>query len=586
MGEITFSSISTLELHYNGEYLAVGYENGSIAVLKILQPSSYTLNNNNNSNNNNKSIYNRNSQKRSNGFNKTIGNKRKNIDEDNINDEFEYDESQFKMEIEDIDESINDNNNNNNNNSNNNNNIYNNEIIKINIDNNNSYKVLCYYQGHDTEVIQIRWCKNHSSALLFISTSVSSTKLWRLQLLQNYQLNPFIMKPNLLSSFKSSNSSNGVHNIVNNSNNGNSGGSYIGNNVNKININNNSDSYSQFRIKFDLKRSFEHEEIFNINSISLNSDGNTFLSSDELRVYLWDLNQNQECYNIIDLKPNNMQLLNEVIRVTKFHPVSCNLLMYGTSKGSLKLCDMRESALINTHSKVYERQALYDDDNAFSDYLNSIFDMSFSLDGRYIVSRNLQTLTIWDMNMDSKPLANYNLYNQNLLNQKLYDMHESSSFVDKFQCSFINQNQVITGSYDNKCLIWNPFSSESFIMESNLVKPEPSEYIALKSRIDDYFEQQQQQQQHRSLSRDQVMSFFNKIYYQSNFYNIQLSKLSNIFNNNNNNNNNTNNNDKNTESKLTINNYSNRINSISTSYSDNNTISLAISSSYNLFLYK
>ncbi|KAK5581982.1 hypothetical protein RB653_003563 [Dictyostelium firmibasis] len=639
------SSISTLELHPNGDYLAVGYDNGSIAVLKIIQPSSLSnFNNRNNNRNrknsvnsfNNRSNSNNNNTKRNGAshINKLIGTKRKNIDENdgvenrgsNGNNEDE-DDNQFKMELDDsggnenvtkktINSSSGSDDSDNNHYSSFNGNIDNDEddrdsdddeddeddIIKINIDDNKSYRVLCYYQAHDTEVIQIKWCKNHSLALLFLSTSICSIKLWRLQLLQNQ----YIEKPNLLTSLKNSinsplsNRSTPTTTTTTTTTTSTNTTSNINSSLNgsaTFNNNNNNNIYSQYRIKFDLKRSFEHEEIFNINSISLNSDSNTFLSSDELRVYIWDLNQNQECYNIIDLKPTSMQLLNEIIRVTKFHPNHCNLLMYGTSRGSLKLCDMRESALIHSFSRCYE--PLEFNQSAFADYLNSIFDMSFSLDGRYIVSRNLQSLSIWDMNMDNKPLAIYNLYNEKLLNQRLYEFYEKSSFVNKFQCNFINQNQVITGSYDNKCLIWNPFNSESSILESHLQQQNPKKITALRNRIDYYFEQQQLIP---SPSRDQVMSFFNKIYYNSNFFNIQLSTLSKIYNINNHNNNILNNNNNNNISnisnnilnnsniinnnncKLTINDYS-RIGSISTAYNDN-TLSLAISSSDHLFLYK
>ncbi len=49
--------------------------------------------------------------------------------------------------------------------------------------------------------------------------------------------------------------------------------------------------------------------MFHTNSLSLNSDGETFLSADELRVYLWNIHVGQECFNIVDLAPESLHLL-------------------------------------------------------------------------------------------------------------------------------------------------------------------------------------------------------------------------------------------------------------------------------------
>jgi len=46
-----------------------------------------------------------------------------------------------------------------------------------------------------------------------------------------------------------------------------------------------------------------------------------------------------------------MEELTEVITASEFHPTSCNLFVYSSSKGTIRLCDMRESALCDKHSK-------------------------------------------------------------------------------------------------------------------------------------------------------------------------------------------------------------------------------------------
>ena len=55
--------------------------------------------------------------------------------------------------------------------------------------------------------------------------------------------------------------------------------------------------------------------------------------------------------DIVDIKPANMEELTEVITASSFHPVKCNEFVYSSSKGSIRLCDMREKALCDNHAK-------------------------------------------------------------------------------------------------------------------------------------------------------------------------------------------------------------------------------------------
>lgn len=99
------------------------------------------------------------------------------------------------------------------------------------------------------------------------------------------------------------------------------------------------------------RKTYANAHAYHINSISVNSDGETFISSDDLRINLWNLNIQDQSFNIVDIKPANMEELTEVITAAEFHPVSCNWFMYASSKGTIKLADMRESALCDQHAK-------------------------------------------------------------------------------------------------------------------------------------------------------------------------------------------------------------------------------------------
>lgn len=99
------------------------------------------------------------------------------------------------------------------------------------------------------------------------------------------------------------------------------------------------------------RRTYANAHQYHINSISVNSDGETYISADDLRINLWNLGIQDQSFNIVDIKPVNMEELTEVITAAEFHPSHCNQFMYSSSKGTIKLADMRESALCDQHAK-------------------------------------------------------------------------------------------------------------------------------------------------------------------------------------------------------------------------------------------
>lgn len=46
-----------------------------------------------------------------------------------------------------------------------------------------------------------------------------------------------------------------------------------------------------------------------------------------------------------------MEDLTEVITAAEYHPSHCNTFVYSSSKGTIRLCDMRQAALCDQHAK-------------------------------------------------------------------------------------------------------------------------------------------------------------------------------------------------------------------------------------------
>lgn len=204
------------------------------------------------------------------------------------------------------------------------------------------------------------------------------------------------------------------------------------------------------------RKVYANAHAYHINSISVNSDGETYISADDLRINLWNLNISDQSFStsrawfrltadIVDIKPVNMEELTEVITAAEFHPIHCNLFMYSSSKGTIKLADMRESALCDSHAKrellvashltaVFEEEEDPTQKSFFSEIISSISDVKFSRDGRYILSRDYLTLKIWDIAMENKPVKTINIHDH--LRQKLCDLYENDCIFDKFECTF------------------------------------------------------------------------------------------------------------------------------------------------------
>ena len=116
-----------------------------------------------------------------------------------------------------------------------------------------------------------------------------------------------------------------------------------------------------------------------------------------------------QSFNIVDIKPANMEELTEVITASEFHPKECNLFVYSSSKGTIRLCDMRQvvlgcsrrftewrphlslfqSALCDSHTKMFEEPEDPTNRSFFSEIISSISDVKFSNSGRYMISRYL-----------------------------------------------------------------------------------------------------------------------------------------------------------------------------------------------------
>ncbi|MBA0669744.1 hypothetical protein Goklo_029047, partial [Gossypium klotzschianum] len=323
------------------------------------------------------------------------------------------------------------------------------------------YRYKTEFQSHEPEfdylksleieekINKLKWCTSLSGSLFILSTNDKTIKLWKVkdrkvkkarEIDSPHQL---LSSENTLLSERSFMNEQGIPSFAN--------GNHVESGANSIfpsqeprsKIANYEDTaYARCR------RVYAHAHDFNINSLSNNSDGETFISADDLRINLWNLEVSNQSFNIIDMKPSNMEELTEVITSAEFHPIHCNLLAYSSSRGFIRLVDMRQSALCDYSARIFQDEECHGSRSFLTEIVASITDIKFPVDGRHILSRDYMNLKLWDMHMDSSPVATFKIHEH--LRPKLCDLYNNDSIFDKFECCLSGDGlHFATGSYSN-----------------------------------------------------------------------------------------------------------------------------------------
>lgn len=328
------------------------------------------------------------------------------------------------------------------------------------------YKFFVEFQSHEPEfdylksleieekINKIKWLKRRHESHFLISTNDKTIKLWKVHAKSHHTYTDFnTIGPNGAKRDPSSITSLRVPKIQN----------------------------TDVVTMATPKRVFANAHAYHINSISLNCDDETWLSADDLRINLWNLDVAAQSFNIVDIKPANMEELTEVITAAEFHPSNCNVFMYSSSKGTIKLCDMREQAHCNNNVKVFEEEEDPVNKSFFSEIISSISDVRFSHDGRFIISRDYLTVKVWDVAMENKPIRTINVHDH--LRGKLCDLYENDCIFDKFECKFSgDSNHIMTGSYNNGFHIFDREGEDHTFLEASKNLRRPSKATLKKTR--------------------------------------------------------------------------------------------------------
>lgn len=167
---------------------------------------------------------------------------------------------------------------------------------------------------------------------------------------------------------------------------------------------------------------------------------------------LWQLDNNNLAYNIIDLKPNNIEELAEVITHVEHHPTESDLFLFSSSKGYLCTCDLRVTSRFDKtrNSAIFSIEEDPSRKNFFSDIVSSISRAKFSqVPGEpFVFSRDYLNVQVWDIRSNNSPIITLNV--NDYLEKRLCEVYESESIFDKFDMQVSpSGTQILTGSYNS-----------------------------------------------------------------------------------------------------------------------------------------
>jgi serine/threonine-protein phosphatase 2A regulatory subunit B len=295
------------------------------------------------------------------------------------------------------------------------------------------YEYLTHFQSHkhdidylksqdiEEKINMIRWCPNTHSSQMILTTNDKTIKLFRLH-------QHFVQ-------------------TITNLNRDHHRSSYL-----RIPVLNHVDTVPSCT----LKSVFTDAHTYHINAISLNSDHETFISSDDLRINMWNFSVPNVSFNIVDIKPEVMEELNEVITSSQFHPQRCNQLIYSTSRGMIKLMDLRKRSQLTEPDVQFECEGDSLEKSFFSEIVSSISDATFTPDGEYIVSRDYLYVKLWDVRSPKRPVQSIPIHDP--IRPMLSTVYENDSIFDKFEIavsSSTSRRRFITGSYTNEAVVYD-----------------------------------------------------------------------------------------------------------------------------------
>lgn len=213
---------------------------------------------------------------------------------------------------------------------------------------------------------------------------------------------------------------------------------------------------------------------------------------------------------MVDIKPDTMEELTEVVTCAEHHPTDPSLIIYATSRGTINIIDTRMRSTFDRNvvqkletpglgtaaSRVGRSMVLHSDPhfnhpecagsssgptsqlnrivNAssgspapqphsrntsfFSEMISSVTDLQISSCGRHLATRDFMSVKLWDLRAPSKRMGNpvCSIPVHDHIKPLLTTLYEADAIFDKFLMALSpDGGKVLTGSYNNSFSVFD-----------------------------------------------------------------------------------------------------------------------------------
>ncbi|ELA40931.1 uncharacterized protein VICG_02020 [Vittaforma corneae ATCC 50505] len=191
-------------------------------------------------------------------------------------------------------------------------------------------------------------------------------------------------------------------------------------------------NYSE-NLRFSPQKVCQNVHTYALSSMSINSSGEYLITSDYIKVNLWNPLALNSFYNIVDIKSQLSCGLVFVINISKFSPFADSIFGYSTSNGRL---------IINDTSVTPRSESVASLSLQNIEGIRSISDFLF-FDENLIVTRTMNNVSVFDMRNPKQEI-----YSRNLVTDlsELNILNSETTIYEKFGM-VSHRGRVYTGSY-------------------------------------------------------------------------------------------------------------------------------------------
>ena len=232
----------------------------------------------------------------------------------------------------------------------------------------------------------------------------------------------------------------------------------------------------------ELKQTYGSNHAYPIHSMCTMGDMETFLSADFLKINLWNFDYSETCHNLLEW---NVEESKELITCVESRDKSDHQFMYGSSIGTIRLCDIRSTKKCSGADLTFYNETKYSNPQCQESF-PSISSIKMTKDENTLVVRDYLSIRTFDLRKPAKPLNEVDI--QKHLEQRFNELEANDVLYERFDLSMDETNQYcVTGAYDREFFIHDLKNNETLPLQSHRFQPkvinQPSVSTVPKSQI-------------------------------------------------------------------------------------------------------